>query len=74
MRERLNAYVGSHMVDPLLLRSDSFDRFMLDRQNRLLALIEQAMGKAAYKGADPEEGEDVEIEGDAAEAQLTIHA
>ena len=33
---------------------------MEDRQKRLLGLIEQAMGKAAYSGNIPEEGEDDE--------------
>ena len=37
---------------------------MEDRQKRLLGLIEQAMGKAAYSGNVPEEGEDVEESGD----------
>ena len=32
-----------------------------DRQKRLLGLIEQAMGKAAYAGNVPEEGTDVEV-------------
>jgi len=33
---------------------------MDDRQKRLLALIERALGKAAYGGPLVEEGEDVE--------------
>lgn len=71
-RERLDGYLRSHLIDPDLLRSDSFDAFLSDRQNRLLALIEEATGKAAYTGTVEEEGQDVEIEGDAAEAELTI--
>jgi hypothetical protein len=35
---------------------------MADRQHRLLALIEGAIGKSAYAGTSTEEGEDVEYE------------
>ena len=35
-------------------------------------LIEHATGKAAYEGTVEEEGEDVEIDEDGAEAELTI--
>ena len=55
-----------------LLRADSFDAFMVDRQKRLLALIERATGRAAYIGDDQEEGEDVEADEDTMEAELTI--
>jgi hypothetical protein len=41
---------------------------MEDRQRKLLALIELAMGKAAYGGTVAEEGEDVET----SEAEMTI--
>jgi hypothetical protein len=47
---------------------------MVDRQKRLLALIEQATGKAAYTGNVQEEGEDVEADEDTVEAELTIAA
>ena len=43
-------YLRSHLIDPELLRADDFDAFMADRQKRLLGLIEQATGKAAYTG------------------------
>jgi hypothetical protein len=71
-RGRLDAYITSHLIDPSLLRAHSFEAFMKDRQKRLLALIEQATGKAAYKGNVQEEGEDVEADEDAVEAELTI--
>ena len=45
---------------------------MVDRQKRLLALIERATGRVAYAGADQDEGEDVEADDDTAEAELTI--
>ncbi len=60
------------MIDPDLLRADSFDAFLANRQRRLLRLIEHATGKAAYEGTVEEEGEDVEIDEDGAEAELTI--
>ena len=63
----LDDYLTSHLIDPALLRGDHFDAFMEDRQKRLLALIEQAMGKAAYAGNVPEEGEDNETSEDATE-------
>ena len=72
--KRLDAYLTSHLIDPALLRADNFDDFMSDRQKRLLALIEQATGKPAYVGAVEEEGEDVEGDEDAVEAELTIAA
>lgn len=73
-RERLDVYLTSHLIDPLLLRSDRFDTFMADRQKRLLALIEHATGKVAYTGDVQEEGEDVEADEDTVEAKLTITA
>jgi hypothetical protein len=69
---KLNAFLSSHLIDPSLVRADSFEAFMADRQKRLLALIEKAMGKAAYVGDEPEEGEDVDGDEDTIEAELTI--
>ena len=70
-RDNLNAYVQSHLIDPALLRADQFDAFMEDRQKRLLGLIEAAMGKSAYSGNVPEEGEDIEETEDTNEAELS---
>lgn len=72
--KKLDTYLSSHLIDPSLLRADNFETFMADRQKRLLALIEQATGKAAYVGIVPEEGEDVEADEDTVEAELTIAA
>lgn len=72
--ERLDMYLKSHLIDPSLLRSDSFNDFMVDRQKRILSLIEQATGKAAYVGDIPEEGEHIEADEDTFEAALTIKA
>jgi hypothetical protein len=71
-RARLDAYLSSHLIDPLLLRADDFDAFMVERQKRLLTLIEQATGKSVYSGNVQEEGEDVEADEDTVEAELTI--
>ena len=71
---RLDGYLKSHLVNPSLLRADSFETFMEDRQKQLLALIEQATGKVAYIGSVQEEGEDVEADEDTVEAELTIAA
>jgi hypothetical protein len=44
----------SHLIDPSLLKSDAFDGFITDRANKLLGIIEKAMGKAVA-GRDSEE-------------------
>lgn len=72
--QTLDDYLKSHLIDPTLLRADKFQAFMDDRQRRLLALIERAMGKSAYTGDIAEEGEDVEADEDMAEAELTMAA
>lgn len=72
--QKIDAYIESHLINPEILRSDNFEVFMEDRQKRLLTLIEQATGKGAYAGTVQEEGEDVEIDEDTAEAGLTIAA
>lgn len=71
-RQRLDSHLESHLLDPSLLWADDFSKFMADRQARLLALIEQATGKAAYAGSMEDEGEDVEDDADAVEATHTI--
>jgi len=70
----LDTYLTSHLIDPSLLRADSFDAFMADRQARLLALIENAMGKQSYRGDVPEEGIEDERDDDGVEAEMTIAA
>ena len=69
---KLDGFLKSHLIDPLLLRADSFDKFMIDRQKKLLSLIERATGRVAYTGDIQEEGEDVEANEDATKAELTI--
>jgi hypothetical protein len=70
----LDRYLQSHHLDASLLRTDDFEAFMVDRQKKLLALIEAATGKAAYLGEEEEEGEDVETDEDTVEARLTSSA
>ena len=69
---KLDGFLKSHLIDPLLLRSDSFDKFMVDRQKKLLTLIERATGRVAYTGDVQEEGDDVEADEDTTEAEHTI--
>jgi hypothetical protein len=45
---------------------------MVDRQRRLLGLIEQATGKVAYTGDFSEEGTDVGGDADMVEAEMVI--
>jgi hypothetical protein len=71
-RARLDGYFTSHLINLSLLRPDSFDAFMTDRQKQLLALIENATGRAAYTGAIQEEGEDIEADPDTIEAEMTV--
>jgi hypothetical protein len=71
-RERLDGYLRSHLIDPAILRRDNFEAFMVDRQKRLLGLIEQATGKTAYTGAQLEEGVDVGGDEESIEAEMLI--
>lgn len=70
----LDSYLASHLADPRLLRRDDFSGFMADRQARLLRSIEAAMGRPAYQGPVPEEGEDDERDEDGTEAEMTMGA
>jgi len=73
-RKRLDSFLSSHLIDPALVRADAFEAFMSDRQKRLLALIEQATGRASYTGQVQEEGEDAETDPDTTEAGRTMAA
>jgi len=72
-RERLEGFLASHLLDPVLLRADDFHAFMEDRQARLLRLIEQATGQAVYRGEEMEEA-GIEKDSEIAEAELTMAA
>lgn len=71
-KDRLDTYLRSHLINPELLRSDSFDAFMADRQTQLLGLIEKVIGKAAYHGDVVEEGTDAEFGADALETEMIM--
>lgn len=43
--KKVDEFLGSHLINPELLRSDSFDEFIIDRAARLLDLVETATGK-----------------------------
>lgn len=66
----LDARLASHALDVGLLRADDFESFMADRQTRLVALIEQAMGKSAMRKNDSEI--DAELDELAEEASKTV--
>jgi len=60
--EAMDALLASHALEPALLRSDDFDRFIEDRRRRLLRLIERAMGKQIMLSEEPEEYDITEAE------------
>jgi hypothetical protein len=69
-RDKLDAHLASHGIDPALLRSDAFDVFLADREKRLLTLIAIATGHEILI-APPEEprvdlSEDVDLPDDIA--------
>ena len=51
---RLDEILGTHLIEPSLLRDDAFDAFIRDRARRLLDLVERAIGKRVV-GRDAEE-------------------
>jgi hypothetical protein len=51
---RLDEILRTHLVDPVLLRNDSFDLFIRDRAINLLGIIEEATGKQVT-GRDSDE-------------------
>lgn len=60
--DAMDALLASHALEPALLRSDDFDRFVEDRRRRLVALIERAMGKQVNLAPETEEYEVAEAE------------
>jgi hypothetical protein len=57
VRDKLDQHLASHCIDAALLRSDSFDAFLADRERRLLAMIAAATGHEILI-ALPEEPQD----------------
>lgn len=70
--ERLDGYLRSHALDPALLRADDVTAFWADRQQRLLALIAQAMGKTPQADVAGEEGADLFGDTDEGEAEAEM--
>jgi hypothetical protein len=58
----MDAILASHRIDPDALRADDFERFYARRQESLLALVEQAMGKAIEREAAEDRPEALEEE------------
>jgi hypothetical protein len=56
----IDGIIASHQIDPRTLRNDDFDAFFGARSSALLALVEEAMGRAAIREAptEPEEFEE----------------
>lgn len=73
-RAALDGHVASHLVAPHLLRTDDFEGFMADRQSRLLALVEAAMGKAAHRGSDAGYVTEADDDDETAESGLVMEA
>ena len=59
-RERMDAILRSHLIDPDLLRADDFEGFYEDRKEKLLKLIEKKTGKDILRDTDTDEGDDVD--------------
>lgn len=63
--ERMDEILQSHVIDPVPLRADDFDRFFQARAKALLERIERAMGKPVARDlvevGEPEE-EEYEVE------------
>jgi hypothetical protein len=71
---RLDGFLASHLIDPALLRADDFAKFMDARQQALLKLIEQAMGKQSPISTSVYEDYSNELDEDEEEAELTVAA
>lgn len=60
----MEAILKSHVINPALLRADSFQQFYAARKAALLAIVERAMGKASAEPAASISDEDDEDEGE----------
>lgn len=64
--DAMNAILKSHFIDPQSMRADDFEQFFAERQQRLLAIVAQAMGKQADSSVpalnDEEDFESEELE------------
>ncbi|MFY0568951.1 GmrSD restriction endonuclease domain-containing protein [Archangium lansingense] len=57
----------THLIDPALLRADSFEAFYSARKAALLAVVERAMGKALGQAVGPVAEDEAEEEDDEGE-------
>jgi hypothetical protein len=55
----MDNYLQTHCIDPQLLRADAFDKFMNDREQRLLALITKASGHDIVAAGSPSDEQEV---------------
>ena len=68
--DALTSILRSHEIDPELLQADDFGRFFDDRRERLLRLIEDAMGQTVVREAQaPAERDEPENEAEARAAR-----
>ena len=68
--DALTSILRSHEIDPELLQADDFGRFFDDRRERLLRLIEDAMGQPVVREAQaPAEQDEPENEDEARAAR-----
>lgn len=67
--EQQHDILKSHLIDAEALEQDDFDSFYQRRKERLMLLIEQAMGKSAITTAEdaPVEDDEEELVGEATE-------
>jgi hypothetical protein len=55
---QLDGLLEGHLVPAERLRADDFDRFFVERRDRLCALVEEAMGKTVQRDVDAGEAEE----------------
>jgi hypothetical protein len=54
--EQLDHILRTHLIEPAHLRTDDFEAFFADREQRLAALAAEAMGKAVVGSEMQEAG------------------
>lgn len=68
--QALDDHLRSHLAEPSCLRTDDFNCFYATRRDRLLGLIEIAIGRQTYRGANADEPIGAVVEDDAENAAL----
>ena len=57
--DELDAHLKTHLIDPNLLRTDNYDEFIQQRQDKLFELVLDAMGKSSEEvSKDDDDGDD----------------